>query len=65
MELIENIKLAIIGHRHQRGACCGLSIIALKQELDVTMALLLPALRTLYDDGFFTVREGINDKLIF
>jgi len=58
MELIENIKLAIIGHRHQRGPCCGLSIITLQQELGVTMATLAPALRTLYDDGFFTVREA-------
>jgi len=65
MELIETIKLAIIGHRRQRGPCCGLSIIALQQELGVTMAKLRPALRTLYDDGFFTVREGLNDKLIF
>ena len=65
MELIENIKLAIIGHRRQRGPSCGMSIIALQQELGVSMAELRPALRSIYDEEFFTVREGLNDKLIF
>lgn len=65
MDLHDAIKLAIIGHRHQRGPDCGLSIIALQQELDVPFASMKPVLRELYDDGFFTVREGLNDKLIF
>lgn len=64
-DLTETVKLAIIGHRSLRGPHCGLSIIALQQELDVPPADLKPVLRALYDDGFFTVREGLNDKLIF
>jgi hypothetical protein len=65
MDLHEKIKLAIIGHRRQRGPSCGLSVIALQQELDVPFEKLRPALRLLYEEDFFTVRDGLNDKLIF
>jgi len=65
MELIENIKLAIIGHRRLRGPSCGLSVIALREELDVPFAKLRPALRGLYEEKFFKMREGLNDWLIF
>lgn len=65
MEPHDSIKLAIIGHRRLRGPHCGLSVISLQQELDVPFETLRPALRDLYNEGFFTVREGLNDKLIF
>jgi len=65
MDLHETIKLAIIGHRNQRGPHCGLSVIVLQQELAVPFFKLRPALRVLYEEKFFTVREGLNDKLIF
>jgi len=65
MDLNDQIKFAIIGHRRLRGPHCGLSVITLREELDVPFEELRPALRKLYEEHFFTVREGLNDKLIF
>ncbi len=58
--------IKVIDDYHEKtGGKCGISAIQIAQHLNTTFLEIRDALNDLNDNNAFTVREGINNILIF
>jgi hypothetical protein len=61
----EKVK-AIIDKKHKdSNGSCGTYIPDMAFKTELTNGKLYPILRSLYDDKYITVKDGINGKMIF
>lgn len=65
MSIIDQIKNEI-EHKHKSSnGKCGLYIVELCDKIELDYNTIRPHLESLYKEKFFTVKEGINGKLLF
>lgn len=63
--MTEQVKSLILSHQKLTNRKSGLSIVTIKETLNIPLDELKPILKQLHNEGLFEVREGVNEQLIF
>ena len=65
MDLQIQIEKIINDYHEKTGGKCGLSIVVLANELGKDYSEIRPVLNKIYSEKKITIRQGINNQLIF